>query len=220
MADRLVDGRCRWGASSPDYVAYHDEESGGRVHDHRGLYERMCLEAFQSGLSWLTILRKREAFRAAFAGLRAGQGRRVRRRRRRTPAGRRRDRAQPGEDRRGDRQRERGRRRATGRWPSCCGRSRRTERPSGRDLRRRAGRHARVDRDGEGAQAPRLPLRRADHRLRADAGVRARQRPPGRMPGEVTYSGCCRRTRTRRRRSCSPRCARASARARSARSCS
>jgi len=68
MAHRLVDGRCPWGASTPDYVAYHDEEWGKPVRDDHGLYERMCLEAFQSGLSWLTILRKRENFRAAFAG--------------------------------------------------------------------------------------------------------------------------------------------------------
>ena len=68
MADRLVDGRCPWGASTPDYVAYHDEEWGKPVRDDHGLYERLCLEAFQSGLSWLTILRKRENFRAAFAG--------------------------------------------------------------------------------------------------------------------------------------------------------
>ncbi|WP_205648133.1 DNA-3-methyladenine glycosylase I [Actinomadura rubteroloni] len=60
--------RCPWGLSAPDYVAYHDEEWGRPVRDDRGLYERMCLEAFQSGLSWLTILRKREGFRAAFAG--------------------------------------------------------------------------------------------------------------------------------------------------------
>nr|WP_202420139.1 DNA-3-methyladenine glycosylase I [Actinomadura rayongensis] len=60
--------RCPWGLSAPDYVAYHDEEWGRPVRDDRGLYERMCLEAFQSGLSWLTILRKRAGFRAAFAG--------------------------------------------------------------------------------------------------------------------------------------------------------
>jgi DNA-3-methyladenine glycosylase I len=59
--------RCWWGASSRDYVAYHDEEWGRPVTDDRGLYERMVLEGFQSGLSWLTILRKRENFRAAFA---------------------------------------------------------------------------------------------------------------------------------------------------------
>lgn len=59
--------RCPWGLSAPDYVAYHDEEWGRPVRDDRGLYERMVLEGFQSGLSWLTILRKRENFRAAFA---------------------------------------------------------------------------------------------------------------------------------------------------------
>jgi DNA-3-methyladenine glycosylase I len=60
--------RCSWGVSAPEYVAYHDEEWGRPVRDDTGLYERLCLEAFQSGLSWLTILRKREGFRAAFAG--------------------------------------------------------------------------------------------------------------------------------------------------------
>jgi DNA-3-methyladenine glycosylase I len=60
--------RCAWATSAPDYVAYHDEEWGRPVHDDTALYEKLCLEAFQSGLSWLTILRKREGFRAAFAG--------------------------------------------------------------------------------------------------------------------------------------------------------
>ncbi len=60
--------RCAWGASTPDYTAYHDTEWGRAVHGERPLFERFTLEAFQSGLSWLTILRKREAFRAAFAG--------------------------------------------------------------------------------------------------------------------------------------------------------
>jgi DNA-3-methyladenine glycosylase I len=60
--------RCRWGASTPEYARYHDEEWGRPVRDADALYERLCLEAFQSGLSWLTILRKRERFRAAFAG--------------------------------------------------------------------------------------------------------------------------------------------------------
>ena len=60
--------RCWWGASTPDYVAYHDEEWGRPVRGDDALYERLCLEAFQSGLSWLTILRKRENFRQAFAG--------------------------------------------------------------------------------------------------------------------------------------------------------
>jgi DNA-3-methyladenine glycosylase I len=60
--------RCWWGGSTPEYERYHDEEWGRPVTDDRGLYERMVLEGFQSGLSWLTILRKRENFRAAFAG--------------------------------------------------------------------------------------------------------------------------------------------------------
>jgi DNA-3-methyladenine glycosylase I len=59
--------RC-WDSADPAYNAYHDEEWGRPVRDERGLYERLCLEGFQSGLSWLTILRKREGFRAAFAG--------------------------------------------------------------------------------------------------------------------------------------------------------
>lgn len=67
-ADGLVDGRCCWGAASPEYRRYHDEEWGRPEHDDRALYEKLCLEAFQSGLSWITILRKRDAFRAAFAG--------------------------------------------------------------------------------------------------------------------------------------------------------
>jgi len=57
--------RC-WETSDELYNAYHDEEWGRPVRDERGLYERLCLEGFQSGLSWLTILRKRDAFRAAF----------------------------------------------------------------------------------------------------------------------------------------------------------
>jgi DNA-3-methyladenine glycosylase I len=60
--------RCGWGLSAADYVRYHDEEWGFPVADDHRLFEKLCLEGFQSGLSWLTILRKREAFRAAFAG--------------------------------------------------------------------------------------------------------------------------------------------------------
>ncbi len=70
--------RCPWALGTADYLAYHDEEWGRPVRDDRGLFERLCLEAFQSGLSWLTILRKRENFRAAFARLRHGGGGRVR----------------------------------------------------------------------------------------------------------------------------------------------
>ncbi len=60
--------RCPWGTSAPEYVPYHDREWGFPVADDRRLFEKLCLEGFQAGLSWLTILRKRESFRAAFAG--------------------------------------------------------------------------------------------------------------------------------------------------------
>jgi DNA-3-methyladenine glycosylase I len=72
-ADGLAQGddgvtRCFWGDSAPEYRAYHDTEWGFPVADDRRLFEKLCLEGFQSGLSWLTILRKREGFRKAFAG--------------------------------------------------------------------------------------------------------------------------------------------------------
>ena len=60
--------RCAWALSAPEYVAYHDDEWGWPLHGEQALFERLSLEAFQSGLSWLVILRKRPAFRAAFAG--------------------------------------------------------------------------------------------------------------------------------------------------------
>jgi len=60
--------RCPWGLSAPEFLAYHDEEWGRPVRGDTAIFERVCLEGFQSGLSWLTILRKRENFRAAFAG--------------------------------------------------------------------------------------------------------------------------------------------------------
>src|SRR5947209_14794689 len=77
MADRadvgLVAGddgfaRCGWSTGTADYTAYHDDEWGRPVSDDIRLFEKICLEGFQSGLSWLTILRKRENFRRGFAG--------------------------------------------------------------------------------------------------------------------------------------------------------
>ncbi|HWV87733.1 MAG TPA: DNA-3-methyladenine glycosylase I [Capillimicrobium sp.] len=78
MADDLVPGpdgrpRCRWATSAEDYLRYHDEEWGRPVRGDDALFERLCLEAFQSGLSWLTILRKREGFRRAFADFRIAE---------------------------------------------------------------------------------------------------------------------------------------------------
>ncbi|MEU9878336.1 DNA-3-methyladenine glycosylase I [Streptomyces phaeochromogenes] len=65
--------RCPWALSTEDYVTYHDEEWGRPVHGDDELYERLCLEAFQSGLSWITILRRREGFRTAFAGFKISE---------------------------------------------------------------------------------------------------------------------------------------------------
>lgn len=72
MSTDLVTGsdgiaRCFWGASTPEYCRYHDEEWGVPTRDDRWIFEKLCLEGFQSGLSWLTILNKRENFRRAFA---------------------------------------------------------------------------------------------------------------------------------------------------------
>jgi len=76
MSSRLAEGlvagsdaepRCWWGAAPPEYLAYHDTEWGRPVDDDHRLFEKICLEGFQAGLSWLTILRKREHFRRAFA---------------------------------------------------------------------------------------------------------------------------------------------------------
>ncbi|WP_327126672.1 DNA-3-methyladenine glycosylase I [Streptomyces sp. NBC_01727] len=68
--EAAADGRlrCSWALSTDDYLVYHDTEWGRPVHGDDALFERLCLEAFQSGLSWLTILRRREGFRSAFAG--------------------------------------------------------------------------------------------------------------------------------------------------------
>ena len=90
--------RCWWGTSTPDYVAYHDTEWGFGVADDHRLFEKLCLEGFQSGLSWLTILRKRENFRAAFAGFDPRLVADFDETRCRPVAGRRRDRPAPGQD--------------------------------------------------------------------------------------------------------------------------
>lgn len=72
---RKEDGiaRCRWASSNPAYYAYHDEEWGRPTRDDRWIFEKICLEGFQSGLSWLTILNKRENFRSAFENFEIGK---------------------------------------------------------------------------------------------------------------------------------------------------
>jgi len=64
----MTDGRCTWPGTDPQYLAYHDEEWGVPEWDSRALFEKLVLDGFQAGLAWITILRKREAFRKAFAG--------------------------------------------------------------------------------------------------------------------------------------------------------
>jgi DNA-3-methyladenine glycosylase I len=75
LARAADDGRvrCAWCVATPAYRVYHDEEWGLPTRDDRQLFEKLCLEGFQAGLSWLTILNKREAFRAAFAGFDAAR---------------------------------------------------------------------------------------------------------------------------------------------------
>jgi DNA-3-methyladenine glycosylase I len=68
MTTRSDSKRCPWPGTDPLYVAYHDEEWGVPVHEDRALYEKLVLDGFQAGLSWITILRKREAFRRVFDG--------------------------------------------------------------------------------------------------------------------------------------------------------
>ena len=132
-------GRAPTGANpDPLMVAYHDDEWGTPVHDDVELFERLALESFQAGLSWSTILRKRDAFRAAFRGFDPAVVARVRRRRPGAADGRRRHRPQPRQDRRHDRQRRplpRDRARRTGRSMPT---SRRSCRARPRACRRRA----------------------------------------------------------------------------------
>ena len=91
--------RCPWPGTDPLYVAYHDEEWGVPEWDDRALFEKLMLDGFQAGLSWITILRKREAFRAAFDGFDPEKIARYGERDFAQPDGRCRHRAQPREDR-------------------------------------------------------------------------------------------------------------------------
>lgn len=178
--------RCPWGATTPDYIAYHDTEWGRPVHGDVAIFERLTLEAFQSGLAWITILRKREGFRAAFAGFDpvtvAAYGE-ADRARLLADAGIVRNRAKVDAtianaralvdllD-------------AEGRGAGPAGV---VVRPAAAPLppahaRRRPGHHPGVGGAREGAQAPRLRLRGADDGVRRHAGHGPRRRPPRRLP--------------------------------------
>ena len=188
-ADALAAGpdgrpRCFWAAgAAAEYLGYHDEEWGRPVTDDDRLFERLCLEAFQSGLSWLTILRKRESFRAAFAGfhipavaafgpddverLLADAG--IVRNRRKIEA------ALANAQAAAELVRAEGSLAAFF-WafrPAAHAAPRRRA-----DYRRR---HARVGGAHARAQAPRLSLRGPHHRVRAHAGRGPRERPRGRL---------------------------------------
>ena len=166
------------------YNAYHDEEWGRPVRDEQGLYERLCLEGFQSGLSWLTILRKREGFRKAFAGFDPDRVARfdehdverllgdagIVRHRGKIEAAIANARATVALR---DSHAAAGAVLVASRRSTACA----------RDAGRLAGVDARIDGAREGAAQGRFPLRRADDGVRGDAGLRRRQRPPGDVLG-------------------------------------
>lgn len=177
--------RCPWGLSAEDYLAYHDTEWGRTVHGDDALFERLCLEAFQSGLSWITILRRRETFRTAFEGFRIGAVAKF------TDADRERLLADPGIIRnRAKVDATLANAKVLADWPEgeldeliwsyapdpagpTC-----PAQPLGRP-----GRDAGVHRARQGAEEALDPLRGPHHRLRADAGLRAGRRPPRGLRG-------------------------------------
>ena len=176
--------RC-FGDGDELYAAYHDDEWGRPVRDERGLFERLSLEAFQSGLSWLTILRKRDAFRAAFAdfdpdvvatfgavdaGRLLGDAGIVRNRLKieATLANARATVAL---------------REAGTPLHELIAAHAPAPRPAPASFADVPGADGREPRAGQGAARRGLPLRRPDDALRADAGDRLRQRPPGGLPG-------------------------------------
>ena len=175
--------RCWWGASTPDYVAYHDDEWGFGVADDHRLFEKLCLEGFQSGLSWLTILRKRENFRAAFAGFDPRVVADFDETRCRPVVGRRRDRSASGQDPLDHQQRVAGARadrrvRIDRRLHvAACNVRRSTDGVAAVDTD--------VDCDLQGSEEARLDVRRADHRLRVHAGHGSGQRPRSKVAGSA-----------------------------------
>lgn len=184
--------RCGWCTAAPEYVVYHDAEWGRPVVDDVLVYQKLCLEGFQSGLSWLTILRKRKAFRSAFDGFVPEQVARfgrddverllsdvgIVRHRGKIEAAIANARATL------DVQQRRGSR------PDSCGRSSRLAdvgpHPVGSATFRASRRSPRTV---EGAATPGFPLRRPDHLLRGDAVARRRERPPLQLSRPVYLYG-------------------------------
>ena len=189
--------RC-FGDGDPLYERYHDTEWGFPVPDERALFELLSLEAFQAGLSWRTILAKRDAFRRAFTNFDADAVARFDPVRRQTPPGRCRHRAQSGEDRSDNRERARRPAAARGRTsayvdPPAGSTSIAAQATSG--VERRTLDDARVRSPCARPQRPRLSLPWPYYALRTDAGLRRGRRPPRRLPDTTR-----RRTRTPSRR--------------------
>ena len=158
---------------------YHDEEWGVPERDSRALWEMLMLEGFQAGLAWITVLRKREAFRKAFAGFDPAKVARFDEARRRSPDGQRRNHPRPRQDR-GDDRAARGssarcaiaaRISASFCWSFTDGK---VVKGDGRAV---PAQTAALRRHLQGAETPRIQVRRPDDRLCLDAGRRHRQRP-------------------------------------------
>src|ERR671911_1155220 len=171
--------RCWWCLGAPEYIEYHDSVWGRPMHGDRELFEMLVLESFQSGLSWLTILRKREGFRRTFEDwdierIAAFGERDVERLLADSRIVRHRGKIEAAIANAVATQalHERGETLDALLW-ACA-----PERDGAHERLRGAREHAGIEGDGKGAEAARLPLRRADHRLRADAGGRNGQRPP------------------------------------------
>ena len=175
--------RCSWCGTDPLYVAYHDDEWGVPEYDSQALFEKLLLDGFQAGLSWITILRKREAFRAAFDGFDPEKMARYNARktgeRLMNDAGIVRNRAKIDASVSNARPISRSRRSRASR--PICGASSTASRS--RTVSRRSGEMPAATPlardDLQGPQAARLPLLRAHHRLCLHAGVRHGQRPCG-----------------------------------------
>ena len=175
--------RCAWGASTPDYMAYHDHEWGRPVTDDFRLFEKICLEGFQSGLSWLTILRKRENFRKAFAGFDYRKVARFREKdvaRLLADAGIVRHRGKI-ESTINNAARAVELEREAGSLAAYFWRYEQVEKKADRGDLHGSLADGRIGRAVEGPEEARLAFRRTDHLLRLHAGHGAGQRPPSRL---------------------------------------